>query len=183
VSSRGTVSADYRLHQYFLATSSPTSHELRLGWTRGITERATIAIDGGPRVTDGLLAPELSASIRYQFSPGDLSLAYVRTQTTAIGLVGIADTQRVSAAATWRPRRSLRMQIAPALFHSTHGGLQADVYHLSVEVARQMTHGLSLEAVMNTYVQHGRFSAELASQTIPHQDVMIRLVVEPTRSR
>jgi hypothetical protein len=182
VSSRDRVSAGYRLHQYSFGTSSPTAHELRLGWTRGITERSTISIDGGPRVTDGSLAPELSASIRYQFSPGDLSLAYARTQTTAIGL-GLADTQRVSATATWSPRRSLRMQISPAFFHSAHGGLQADVYRLSVDVARRIAQGLSLDAVVNTDVQHGRFSAELANETIPHQNVMIRLVVEPARTR
>jgi polysaccharide export outer membrane protein len=182
LSSRGTLSADYQLHQYFFGTSSPTSHGLRFGWTRGITERSTVSIDGGPRVTDGSLTPDLSASIRYQFSLGDLSLDYARTQTTAIG-VGIADTQRVGATATWRPRRSLRMQISPAFFHTVHDGLQADVYRLSVDVARQIAPGLSLAAVGNVYVQSGRFSAQLANETIPHQDVMIRLVVEPARSR
>ena len=182
LSSRGTVSADYRLQQYSLGTSSPTSHALRLGWTRGITERSTFSIDGGPRMTDGSLAPELSASIRYQFRPGDLSLAYARTQTTAIGLAGLAETQSVSATATWRLRRSLRMQISPAFFHSEQSGSQADVYHLSVDVTRQIAPGLSLAGVMNTYVQHGTFSAQLPSGTIPHQDVMIRLMVEPARS-
>ena len=182
LSSRDTVSAGYRLQQYSLGTSSPTSHALRLGWSRGITERSTVSIDGGPRMTDGLVTPELSASIRYQFRPGDLSLAYARTQTTAIGLAGLAETQRVSATATWRPRRSLRMQISPAFFHSEQSGAQADVYHLSVDVTRQIAPGLSLAAVMNTYVQRGTFSTQLASGTIPHQDVMIRLVVEPARS-
>jgi polysaccharide export outer membrane protein len=183
LSSRGTVSADYQLHQYFFGMSSPTSHALRVGWTRGITERSTFSIDGGPRVTDGSLTPELSASIRYQFSPGDLSLAYARTQTTAFGLVGIADTQSVSATATWSPRRSLRVQVSPAFFRSAHGGLQADVYRLSVDVARQIVPGLSLAAVGNVYVQHGSFSAQVANETIPHQDVMIRLVVAPALSR
>jgi len=183
VSSRGAVNADYELRQYYLGTSSPTSHGLRLGWTREITERSTVSIDGGPRLTDGSLAPELSASIRYRFRPGDLSLAYARTETTAIGLAGIADTQSVSATATWSPQRSLRMQISPAFFRSEQSGLQADVYRLSVDVAREIAPGLSLAAVVNTYVQHGTFTAQLANQTIPHQDMMIKLVVEPARSR
>jgi polysaccharide export outer membrane protein len=183
LSSRGTVSTDYRVNQYFFGTSSPTSHELRLGWTRRITERSTVSIDGGPRLTDGALAPELSASIGYQFRPGDLSLAYARTQTTSIGLVGVAETQSVSATATWSPQRSLRMQISPAFFRSAQSGLQADVYRLSVEVARQIAPGLSLAAVVNAYVQEGTFSAQFANQTIPHQDFMIKLVAEPARSR
>ena len=182
LSSRSTVSADYRLHQYYFGMSSPTSHELRVGWTRELTERSTFAIDGGPRVTDGSVAPELSASILYQFGPGALSVAYARTQTTALGLAGIAETQRVSATATWSPQRSLRMQISPAFYRSAQPGLQADVYHLAVDVARQIAPGLSLAAVVNTYLQRGRFSASLANETIPHQEVMIRLVVEPARS-
>jgi polysaccharide export outer membrane protein len=182
LSSRGTVSADYQLHQYSFGTSSPTSHELRVGWTREITERSTISIDGGPLLTEGSLTPELSASIRYQFRPGDLSLAYARTQTTAIGLAGIAETERVSATATWSPQRSLRLQISPAFFHSVQREVQADGYRLSVDVARQIAPGLSLAAVVNTYVQRASFSAQLANETIPHHDVMIRLVAEPGRS-
>jgi hypothetical protein len=183
LSSRDTVSADYQLHQYLFGTAALTSHGLRLGWTRGITERSTFSIEGGPRVTHGSPAPELSASIRYRFSPGDVSLAYARTQATAIGLVGIADTQKVSAAAAWSPRKSLRMQVAPAFFRSAHGGLQADVYQLSFDVARRIVPGLSLDTVMTADVQHGKLSADLANETIPHQNVMIRLVVEPDRSR
>jgi polysaccharide export outer membrane protein len=183
LSSRSTVSADYRLHQYYLGTASPTSHGLSVGWTRALNERSTFAIDGGPRLTDGSIKPELSASILYQSGPGALSVAYARTQTTALGLAGIAETQRVSATAAWSPQRSLRMQISPAFFHSAQPGLQADVYQLSVDVARQMAPGLSLAAVVNAYIQRGQFSARIANETIPHHDVMIRLVVEPPGSR
>jgi polysaccharide export outer membrane protein len=183
LSSRGTVSAGYRLYQYSFGTSSPTSHELRLGWTRGITERSTISVDGGPRLADGSFTPELSASVRYQFRPGDLSLAYARTRTTAIGLAGTAETESVTGTATWVPRRSLRLQISPAFFRSTQGPLQADVYRLSVDVARQIARGLSLDVAVNSYRQHGTFSAPLANATIPQTTVMISLVVEPPRPR
>jgi hypothetical protein len=183
LSLRDTVSAGYQLRQYFFGTAAQTSHGLRFGWTHGITERSTFSIDGGPRVTDRSPASELSASIRYQYSLGDVSLAYARTQTTAIGLVGIADTQKVSATATWRPRKSLRMQVAPACFHSVHAGLQADVCRLSLGVAHRIVPGLSLDTVMTADVQHARLSAGLANETIPHQNVMISLVVEPARSR
>ena len=183
VSSRDTVSVDYRLHQYAVGTSSPTSHELRVGWTRAITERSEVSIDGGPRVTNGRPASELSASVRYRLRPGDLSLAYVRTQTTAIGLTGIADLQKISATAAWNPRRTLRMQISPAVYRTTQGELQASVYRLSVDLARQITNVLSIHAVVNADLQHGTWSPALATGTIPHQDVMIRLVVEPARAR
>ncbi len=182
LSARDTVSADYQRHQYSFGTAASTSHGLRVGWTRGITGRSTFSIAGGPRVTDGSPAPELSASIRYQFVPGDLSLAYLRTQTTAIGLAGIAGIQKVSATATWRPRTSLRLHVAPAFFHSVLGGTQADVYQLSFDVARQIVPGLSVDTVITADVQHGNLSAALANETIPHHNVMIRLVVEPARA-
>lgn len=183
VSARDTVSVDYRLHQYAVGASSPTSHELRVGWTRAITERSTVSIDGGPRVTNGRPAAELSASVGYRLQPGDLSVAYVRTQTTAIGLTGVADLQKISATAAWSPRRTLRMQVSPIVFRTTQSESHASVYRLSVDVARQMTHVLSINAVVNADLQHGTLSPALANGTIPHQDVMIRLVVEPARSR
>jgi hypothetical protein len=182
LSLRDTVSADYQLHQYFFGTAAQTSHGLRLGWTRGITERSTFSIAAGPQMTNGSLTPELSASIRYQFIPGDVSFAYARSQTTALGLVGLADTQKVSATATWRPRRSLRVHVAPAFFHSVHSAVQADVYQLSLGVTRQIVPGLSLDTAMTADVQHGRLAADRAAETIPRQNVMISLVVEPGRS-
>jgi hypothetical protein len=183
LSLRDTVSADYQLQQYSFGTSALTSHALRLGWTHGITDRSTFSIDAGPRVTNGSPTSELSASIHHQFSPGDVSLAYARTQTTAIGLVGIAETQKVSATATWRPRKTLRMQVAPAFFHSSHGVLQADVYQLSLDVTRQIVPGLSLDTAMTADVQHGGLSTILLNETIPHQNVMISLILDPARAR
>jgi hypothetical protein len=178
VSPRDTISVDYRLHQYAVGTSSPTSHELRVGWARAITERATVSIDGGPRVTTGdRPGPELSASIGYPLQAGSLSL------TTALGLTGVVDLETISATAAWRPRRTLRMQIAPAVFRSTQFEMSATVCRLSVDVARQMTQALSIDAVVNADLQRGTLSPALANQTIPRQSVMIRLVAEPARSR
>jgi hypothetical protein len=159
VSRRDTVTVDYRLHQYVVGTAAPTSHEVRVGWTRAITERSMVAIDGGPRVTNGRPGTELSASVRYRFQPGDLALAYVRTQTTAIGFTGVADLQKISATAAWNPRRTLRMQISPAVFRSTQSELQANVYRLSVDVARQMTNVLSINAVVDADLQHSTWSS------------------------
>jgi hypothetical protein len=178
-----TLTADYQLDQYTFGTSSPAAHGVRLGWTRALTRRSTFSVAGGPRVTDGSPAAELSASVRYQFKPGAVSLDYARTQTTVLGLTGTAETQRIGATALWTPRRSLRLQVAPAFFHSVHGALQADVYRVSVDVSRRIVPGVSIAAVMNTYVQHGNLYPGLPGATIPHNDIAVRLVVEPARAR
>jgi hypothetical protein len=182
-SSRDTVSVNYRFHQFSFETSSATSHAVALGWTHAITHRASFSVDGGPRVTNGSPSSDLSASIHYQFQPGDLSLAYVRTQTTVIGLEGIADAQSVSLTAGWKPRPSLQVRLAPAVFRSTNAALRADVYQLMATVERRIAAGLSLDVVINTNLQHGSLFAALANETIPHQQVMIRLVAAPPGAR
>jgi hypothetical protein len=179
LSARDTVSVSYRLQQFFFDPSSTTSHALGLGWTRTITRRASFSIDGGPRVTDGSLAPELSAAVHYHLEPGDLSLAYARTQTTVIGLTGIADAQSLAATAAWRFRRSLQIQVSPAFFRSARAGLVADVYHLTVDVARPIAKRLSLDVTFDGYRQVGNLYAGFANVTIPRYDMTVRLVAAP----
>jgi hypothetical protein len=181
---RDTVSVDYRLHQFFFETSSATSHAIGLGWTRAITRRASLSFNGGPRVTNGSPAPDLSASVRYQFKPGDLSLAYAWTQTTVIGLAGTADTQSVTVIGAWSARPSLQMRVSPAFFQSSHAGLQASVYQLAAGVARPIANGLSFDVAFNASLQQGSLEAALANDRIPRHSVMIRLVTAPaTRPR
>jgi hypothetical protein len=187
VSPRDTITADYQLTHYDFGAFSPSSHALRIGWTRSVSESASIAIDGGPRVTSGAAAPDVSASVRQRFGSGDLSLAYARAQTTAIGLARTADTQRVTATGTWKPRPTLRAEISSAFFRSTEGTLRADVQRVSIDVARRMTRALSLQALASVYVQRnttigaGRdavFAPAFGNGTIPQQVVMITFVVD-----
>jgi hypothetical protein len=108
-----------------------------------------------------------------------VSLAYTRTQTTVIGLEGTADAQSLAATVAWSRRRSLQMRVSPAFFRSTRAGVRADVYHLTVDVTRPITKGLSLNALFDGYRQHGNLYAVLSNETIPRYDVMVRLVVAP----
>jgi hypothetical protein len=178
-SQRDAVRINYRIHQFLFGTSSTMSHALDLGWTRAITPRASVAIDGGPRVTGGSLAPDLSASIAYQFSAGNVSLAYARTQTTVIGLAGIADAQSLNVTAAWRPWPSLQLRLSPAVVRSANPAQHADVYQLTANVERRIAKGLSLDVVLNAYLQHGNLYTAQANETIPRQNVMIRLVAAP----
>src|SRR5207253_3365408 len=117
-----------------------------------------------------------------QFKPGDVSLAYARSQTTVIGLAGTADTQRVTGTADWRLRQSLRMRVSPGFFRSTYAGLQADVYHLAVDVVHPIANGLSIDVAFDASLQYGNLYVALANERIPRHDVMIRLVAAPWSS-
>jgi hypothetical protein len=178
-SARETISVAYRFHQFMFDTSTATSHAISLGWTRAITRRASVSISGGPRVTDGSPAADLSASVRHQFKSGAVSLGYARTQTTIIGLAGVTDTQSLSATAEWNARPSLQMRLSPAVFRSAQPTVHADVYQLTGSVARRIAPTLSLEVALNAYLQRGDLYTRLAGETIPRQNMVVRLVAAP----
>jgi hypothetical protein len=179
VSSRDTVSLDYRLREFDFGTSSATSHALGFGWTRAITRRTSVSVDAGPRLTNGSPAPDLSASLRYQLTPGDLAVAYARTQTTVIGLAGVADTQSLTVTSAWSPRPSLQVRVSPAFYRSTQAALRANVYHVGVGIARPLADGLSLDVAFDADLQDGSLYTPLAKARIPRRDVVIRLVAAP----
>jgi hypothetical protein len=178
-SSRETISVAYRFNQFMFDTSSATSHALSLGWTRAITRRASVSLSGGPRVTDGAPAADVSASVRHQFKSGALSLGYARMQTTIIGLTGVTDTQSLSATAEWNARPSLQMRLSPTVFRSAQPAVHADVYQLTGSVARRIAQTLSLEVACNAYLQRGNLYTGRATETIPRQNVLVRLVAAP----
>jgi hypothetical protein len=180
LSSRDTVIAGYRAHQFLFGTSgagstSATSHALTVGWTRTITRQASLSIDAGPQVTNGSPAAEISAAVHYRARPVDLSLAYGRRQTTIIGLPGTSHTQSMTGSAAWTLlRHSLRVQVSPAFYQSAHPLLRADVYRLGLDVDRRITDRLSVGVGLDMNVQRNRDIATFARQI-----AMIRLVATP----
>ena len=71
-------------------------------------------IDAHP-IWGGRLAPELSAGVQRTSRRSELSLAYARTQSTLIGVVGTADTQSLVASSSFDVGRRVRV-------NSTSGG-------------------------------------------------------------
>ena len=181
LSPRASVNARYRFHDFTFASndiarSAVTSHSVSIGWTHAITRRLRIAMGGGPRVTGGAFGPELSASVDTALKSLDLSLAYVRTQTTVIGVDGAVDIQNVTATAAWTPRRSLQMRMTPAFFRNAVAGRQADAYILSIGVTRPISSHLSVDVSYDGSLQRGNLVAGPADARIARQSVAIRLV-------
>jgi hypothetical protein len=190
VSLRDMVSVDYRFHEFMFVSDGPasasavTSHALGVGWTHSMTRRLSISVDGGPRVTNASVAPQLSASVRYHPKSTELSLAYARTQTTAVGLAGIVDSQSVTGTAAWSLRQLLHLRVSPAFYRSDLGGLRADVSRLSVDIVRPIANCLSLDVTLDTNVQQGNLQPAFAHDRIGRHTVVIKLVAAPaTRMR
>jgi hypothetical protein len=181
LSPRAAVNASYRFREFRfgsggMAPSEVTSHSLSVGWTRAITRQVRMAIGGGPRITGAAFAPELSASVATTLEALDLSLAYARTQTTVIGVDGVADIQSVTATAAWTPGRSLQMRMTPSCFRNAAGGRQADVCTLAIGVRRPISNHLSVDVSFDGSVQRGNLVAEQVGERISRRSVAIRFV-------
>jgi hypothetical protein len=181
LSPRDTVTVNYAIDQFLFAIdrgprSTPTSHTLGLGLSHSVTPRASFAIAGGPRFTNGSPAAELSASLRYQFQPGDLSLVYGRTETAVTGLAGVVRVQSLTATAEWN-LRFVQVRVAPAVFRSMEAGRPADVYRLGLGVTRSITKNLALDVAFDGNAQYGNLypDAALPYDTISRHQVLVRL--------
>ena len=184
VSPRDTASVSYGVrHFLFGADDVTTSQVLSVGWTHSMSPLASLTLNGGPRVSNGVPAPELSASLRYHVRPGDLALTYSRGQTTLVGLPGTVDTHGVTATATYAPRRSLQLHIAPGVFRSVRGGSAAQVFHVAFGVASPIGRWLVLDAAYDMNIQHGDIYAQRPLDGIARHVASIRVIAGPVARR
>jgi len=180
-SPRTTVRVGYRFRQFMFTSPDrevfvTTSQAMTLGWTRAMTPRWRLAVDGGPRLTNRTLMPEVSTSIHYQSTAGDLSLTYARTQTTVIGFADVVETQSAAAAVTSRLWSSLQLHLAPSLFRTDLGGVHADAWLISLGVTRPMGHGVALDFAVDASMQRGGLNQSLSNAMIARRVVLVRLI-------
>jgi hypothetical protein len=177
------ITVGVAVQRFEFGAAPVTSEAVLVGWTRQISRRTSVALRGGPRVTDGATAAELSASVRAHMKPADLSLDYARTQTTAIGLAGPVETNSLTATASWRLRRSFELRMTPGAFQSMYGGLQSRAYRLALEASQQISRQLSLVASYDANLQNGQIYAVAGSATISRHVVLVSLVRTPVADR
>ena len=183
-SRRDTARLEYVAREFDFGLEPPTrSQTVTLGWTRDLTRGASVSLGAGPRVGDGAVVPELSASLGYRATAMDLSLAYASAQTTLIGLAGAADTHSLSATAAYGRRESLRMRIAPGIIQTARAGLQARVYRMSVGASRTVGDTLSLEAGYDLTRQRGDVYAARPDEIIIRHVVVVSLAATPPPTR
>lgn len=184
-SSRTAIRLSYRFRGFSFASDgldgSPVdSHALSFGWMRALARQISVRLDGGPRVTNGEIRPELNTSVEAHFRAVDWSLGYGRTQNTVIGVVGTADVQHVAAGAAWRIGRSLQMHVAPAYFRNALNDRAADVYTVRIGVERSITRMLSVDVAVDASRQVGHLVPVMAGDRIDRSGISIRFVTGPT---
>src|SRR5439155_5959504 len=132
-----------------------SSQAVTLGWEREITQQTRLMLRAGPRLTDGRVAPEFAASVLSRQRSAELALGYARTQTTLIGLVGVAEAQSLTASVTYRPVRQVEMRVAPGVSRIVQNGFQSRAYHAGVELSGRITRTLSVVTGYDLNLQQG----------------------------
>ena len=179
LASREMVTVETRMDQFAfqspgLAPSAATSMALVLGWTHTLGRGMSLSIDGGPRATNGSLAPELAAAIEMRRVDRHASLAYARTQTPVLGLPGVAAAHSVAAAAGWRLGRSIDVVVSPSFARSALGVWRADSSRLAFDVNRRLADGLSIGFAGAAGVQRGNLQTDRRG-TIARNEILIRV--------
>ena len=183
-SRRDTARLDYVYREFdFGLEPSTRSHTVTAGWTHDLARGASVSLGGGPRVGDGTIVPELSASLGYRAPAVDLSLAYARVQTTLIGLAGAADTDSLSAVAAYGRRDSLRVRFTPGIMQTTRAGLQARVYRVSLGASLRVAGALNLDAAYDFSRQHGDVYTARADETITRHVMVVSLAATTPPAR
>jgi hypothetical protein len=165
-------------HQNYLFNSSQrqTSHAMTTEWTHELTRAISIIMRGGPRLSDRTLSADVGASVRHRTRAAETSLTYGHTQTTLVGLVGIADTHSLMARVSGEPRPGLRVRVEPGLLRTMQLDRASTVYRMAAAYSQAIAPRLTFEATYDLNLQHGNIYTLQSVDTISRNVVMVRLV-------
>jgi hypothetical protein len=183
LSARTAVVTSYRVERYGFATpagrSTVMSYALGAGVTHAVTRGLNVSLEGGPRLTDGVILPDLSLVVGWTPDPFVLSFRYGRTQSTAIGAAGPLDAERLHASIAAAIGRSTEIRFSPGAFRTSHAGRRADVLVLAAGVTHKFGDHLALEVGFDGALQEGTVFSALTDTTIPRHTAWMRIVAAP----
>jgi hypothetical protein len=171
LSPRDKATFGYAFHRFVFGDLQVTdAHTVTAGDTHELTPRTSATLSAGPRFSEGTIRPEISALLRHRLQKGEVSLSYLRTQATAIGLAGPVDVRSIGAAAVYSPEEALEIRAGSSMAVSTRGGFEATAYRMNIELRRRLTPNVSLVGSYDFNLQRGALDA-------PAEGTMIRHVV------
>jgi hypothetical protein len=181
VSARTGVRIEYLEQRVVFGGSQAIgSHAFTAEWTRALNRGATLALRAGPRMTGGVFAPELAATARLLQRAGNLSLSYQRTQTTLIGLGGIADVNGVTVTAERELWPRVRLTASSGVLRTRQPEGTSLSYRLGGKCTWSLARGLAVEAGYDADRQRGNPYADQPAQNIRRNRAMVTLVVAPS---
>lgn len=185
LSRRDTLSLGYRAESFeFEDGGGVDMHVLLAGGTRRFTPQTSLTLLAGPRFReDGAtdedeVDPEAAAVLLHEFSRGDFSLTYFRSQTAVIGVAGTATTQSLRAALVWPFGNDVGLRVESGFVNSELRGLEADGLTGDIEVAWRLGDYLSLIGAWEFNSQRGSLETPGFGE-IDRNVVWIGLVIAP----
>ena len=128
-------------------SATTTSYAPTLGWTRKVTPETTLSLSGGPRFSDGSVAPEVSARLDREFKLLRVSLGYSRSEGFVVGESGAVKTETYSGSVIFEPLKSLLVAVVPAITKIS-GGSTSDrtIYGLGASASYPILRWLTARA-------------------------------------
>jgi Putative beta-barrel porin 2 len=187
-SSRLSGTIGYRAERYVFGAEnttghSSTAHTLTAGLTRVVTERTSISIAAGPRLSGSGAAVDVGALVRFRPKGFEYSLGYLRSQVPVPGVAMPVAAESISAGIGWSPRPDLSLKVAPTLFTTRVSGARATVTRIDVLLEHPIGPALSLNVGFDSTLQRGRLHPATAEAAIVRHSAIVRLVATPSRSR
>jgi hypothetical protein len=128
----------------FEAADAVLSHVGRVTWQRLTAAHVRLSLTGGARFTAGEWRPELAAKFARSTTISDASLDYTWTQTTALGIGGLVDVQRVSASAGYHHPNGWSAAVDTGAYFNEIGIERATVYHAGADVSHRIAGPLAI---------------------------------------
>jgi hypothetical protein len=145
--------AQYRERRYDFGGSplfagSITSRAALLGWTHDLSPLNQMSILAGPRLSDGVVGPEVAVNVRHRLQSGEVAMGFARTERVALGETGTIDVESLTATVAGRPVPRLELKVKPGVSRDRArlSPLQVTVYLVDVSATRAVSRWLSLEA-------------------------------------
>jgi hypothetical protein len=141
-------------------STTTTINTVLLGWTRQLTQTASLTVKAGPSFTGGDVRASGEIQLADQFKVGgtfvNAQALYTRSQGVVVGLGGAQNIDLVSASASFAPAQLWNVTIDGSFGnYSSIEGLSSDfrVYTVGLSVVRTITKWLSASASYNFIYQ------------------------------
>jgi hypothetical protein len=178
---------NYRFEQReFIPGALLVSHVGVVGWSYRVTPRLVLLLEAGPRFTEGDWAADVNVSATQSIGTiTTFSAGYAHTQDTAVGVVGLITTDRVTSSLALRRSDRWELVFGAGAFRNIQPDIDTIAYDLSVAVGRSLTDALWLVA---SYVRTFNDLRPRGIVMVPPSEIlrnalMISIRVQPFRQR
>jgi hypothetical protein len=142
-----------------------TSEGVLVGWKARLTPFTTWSAAAGPRFDSTSVQPEIEASIVRRARTTDLALFVDRTQTTAIGVVGFVDVQRILGTLDRRLPGRFTTSFQGGAYANAVGASRVTVYRASATIVKGLIGGIAVSAAYGLDFQNGFLGVALPVTT------------------